>query len=203
MNFDQDIMAKLRRMGDGLGDAALTLLWPLASPGLEKKFSIENFYAAYGFMNNIEDEPGLRIEEEENDERQIRERNELYLDICRSFFAFMQDKTFFEIKEYVHSLSVSELMKWSRDRSLPNTLMTIYQTGKIDLTELRNTEGVIVTEPLGELDLLWVLSKLPKQFLEMQRICFAASDESFDFDLCDGEESVKIKMTNFTVEVER
>ncbi len=203
MNFDQDIMAKLRRMGDGLGDAALTLLWPLVSPGLEKKFSIENFYAAYGFMNNIEDEPGLRIEEEEDDERQIRERNELYLDICSSFFAFMQDKTFFEIKEYVHSLSVSELMKWSRDRSLPNTLMTIYQTGKIDLTELRNTEGVIVTEPLGELDLLWVLSKLPKQFLEMQRICFAASDESFDFDLRDGEESVKIKMTNFTVEVER
>lgn len=34
MNFDQDIMVKLRRMGDGLGDAVLTLLWPLASPGL-------------------------------------------------------------------------------------------------------------------------------------------------------------------------
>ena len=30
MNFDQDIMVKLRRMGDGLGDAVLTLLWPLA-----------------------------------------------------------------------------------------------------------------------------------------------------------------------------
>lgn len=38
MNFDQDIMVKLRRMGDGLGDAVLTLLWPLASPGLEKKW---------------------------------------------------------------------------------------------------------------------------------------------------------------------
>lgn len=62
MNFDQDIMVKLRRMGDGLGDAVLTLLWPLASPGLEKKFSIENFYAAYGYITNEEDEPGLKID---------------------------------------------------------------------------------------------------------------------------------------------
>ena len=58
------IMVKLRRMGDGLGDAVLTLLWPLASPGLEKKFSIENFYAAYGYITNEEDEPGLKIDNE-------------------------------------------------------------------------------------------------------------------------------------------
>ena len=156
-------MVKLRRMGDGLGDAVLTLLWPLASPGLEKKFSIENFYAAYGYITNEEDEPGLKIDnEDEEAERRIRERNELYLDICRAFFPYAQDKTSFEIKEYIHSLSVDELMKWSTGGYLPNTLMTIYQTGKIDLEELRNTEGVIVAEPLGELDLLWILSKLPK-----------------------------------------
>ena len=204
MNFEQDIMAKFRRMGDGLGDAVLTLLWPLASPGLEKKFSIENFYAAYGFMSNEEDGPGFRIDDEdEGIERRIRERNELYLDICQSFFAFVQDKTIFEIKEYVHSLSVNELMKWSRDGFLPNTLLTIYQTGKIDLEQLRGAEDIIVAEPLGELDLLWVLSKLPKKYLEMKRLLFTTSDETFDFDLRDGEESIKIKMTNFTVEVER
>jgi len=34
-----------------------------------------------------EDEPGLKIDnEDEEAERRIRERNELYLDICRSFF---------------------------------------------------------------------------------------------------------------------
>lgn len=46
LNFEQDIMVKLRKMGDSLGDAVLTLLWPLVRPELEKKFSIENFYAA-------------------------------------------------------------------------------------------------------------------------------------------------------------
>ena len=125
------------------------------------------------------------------------------MDICRSFFAFLQGKTSFGIKEYVHSLSVGDLIKWSRNGFLPNTLMTIYQTGKIDLEELRNTEGVLVAEPLGELDLLWVLANLPRQYLEMRRLRFTTSDEAFDFDLRDGEESIKIEMTNFTVEVER
>ncbi|MCR5626222.1 MAG: hypothetical protein K6F99_02780 [Lachnospiraceae bacterium] len=204
MNFEQDIMVKLRRMGDGLGDAALTLLWPLVSPNLEKKFSIENFYAAYGYINNDEYEPGLRIDDDDEEvERRIRERNQIYLDICNSFFSYVQDKTTFEIKEYVHSLSVGELMEWSKDGFLPNTLMTIYQKGKIDLEELRNTEGVIIAEPLGELDLLWALSKLPKQYLEMKRLRFTTSEEAFDFDLRDGGESVKIRMTNYKVEVER
>ena len=125
------------------------------------------------------------------------------MDICRSFFAYAQDKTSFEIKEYIHSLSVDELMKWSTGGYFPNTLMTIYQTGKIDLEELRNTEGVIVAEPLGELDLLWILSKLPKEYLGMKRLQFTTSDESFDFDMRDGEDSIRIQMTNYMVEVER
>ncbi len=203
MNFEQDIMIKLRRMSDGLGDAVLTLLWPLTSPGFEKKFSIENFYAAYGYINNEEDDPGFRIDnEDEEAERRIRERNELYLDICGSFFAYAQGKESFEIKDYIYSLSEDDLMKWSADGYLSNTLMTIYQTGNIDLEELRNTEGVIVAEPLGEIDLLWILSKLPKEYLEMQRLRFNTSDEAFDFDLQEGEELIRIQMTNFTVEVE-
>ncbi len=204
MNFDQDIMVKLRKMGDGLGDAVLTLLWPLTCPNLKKRFSIENFYAAYGYINNEKDEPGLRIDnEDEEAEKRIRERNRLYLDICKSFFAYAQGKTSFEIKEYIHSLSVDELMKWGTDGYLPNTLMTIYQTGKIDLEELRHAEGVIVAEPLGELDLLWILSKLPKEYLEMQRLEFTTSDESFVFDLQDDEDMISIQMTNYMVEVDR
>ena len=66
------------------------------------------------------------------------------LDICRSFLHTRKTKTSFEIKEYIHSLSVDELMKWSTGGYFPNTLMTIYQTGKIDLEELRNTEDVML-----------------------------------------------------------
>ena len=71
------------------------------------KFSIENFYAAYGYITNEEDEPGLKIDnEDEEAERRIRERNELYLDICRSFFAYAQDKNVLRDKR-VHSFVVS------------------------------------------------------------------------------------------------
>ncbi len=204
MNFEQDILAKLRRMGDGLGDAVLTLLWPLAAPDLEKKFSIENFYSAYGAINDEEDKPGLSIDSDDEElEKRNKERNELYLEICSSFFAYIQGRDSFEIKKYVQSLSLDDLIRWSKDGLLPNTLMSIYQKGKIDLEELRKTEGMIVAEPLGELDLLWVLSKLPRDYLDMRCMSFITSNESIDYSVGFDDTKMKIEMTNYIVEVER
>ena len=37
----------------------------------------------------------------------------------------------------------------------------------------------------------------------MQRLQFTTSDESFDFDMRDVEDSIRIQMTNYMVEVER
>ncbi len=86
---------------------------------------------------------------------------------------------------------------------LPNTLMSVVQTGEINVEELRRTEGLIVKEPLGELDLLWIMSNLPKNWLDMKLIRFSTSDEKFEFTVTDGEASAKIEMTDFLVEVER
>lgn len=203
MNFEQDIMVKLRKMGDGLGDAALNILWPLVSPDLEKKFSIENFYASYVRINNEENNPGISIDSGDGEiERHYKERNEIYLDICRAFFSFLKGKEAFEIRQFVLSLSVEEIKKWSKDGLFPNTLMTIYQKGEINLEELRKEVGIVV-EPLGELDLLWVLSKINKRNLDMKRIIFISSKESFSFKIHDGEECYVIEMSNYLVEVER
>ena len=203
MDFHRDIMVKLRRMGDGLGDAALNLLLPLVRPDFEKKFSMENFYASYGTISDSEKDPGLDIgNEDELIERRNRERNGLYMEICSSFFAFLQGKTSFRIRKYIRSLSMDELLKWSRDGLLPNTLMTIYQKRVIDIEQIRNTEGVIVAEPLGELDLLWVMANLPGIYLDMKRIVFTTSDETFKYTVTDGEAGAEIEMTDFLVEVE-
>ncbi len=204
MDFTQDIMVRLRKMGDRLGDAVLTLLWPLARPDLEKKFSIENFYASYGIITDAEEESGLEIDNsDEKTEKRNRKRNALYMEICSSFFAFLQDKESFTIQQFIRSLSMDELLRWSKDRLLPNTLMTIYQKEKIDIELLRNSDGLIVTEPLGELDLLWVMANLPKNQLEMKRIFFTTSDETFVFTVTDGRTSAKVEMTDYLVEVER
>ena len=204
MNFEQDIMVKLRRMGDDLGDAAMTLMWPLCSPELEKKFSIENFYASYGIIGDEPEEEGVSLEEDDDEAlKRSRERNEIFDAICNSFFAFLLKYDDFYIKDFIRSLSMDDLFKWSLEGLLPNTLMTIYQKKFIDLELLRSEDDILVSEPLGELDLLWILSNMPKEYLRMKKIVFSTSYETFDFTVTDGENSVKIEMTNYHVEVER
>ena len=86
---------------------------------------------------------------------------------------------------------------------LPNTLMTLYQKQNIDLEELRNMPELLIAEPLGELDLLWVLSQLPPQDLTMKQIRFSTSDQTFSFSVTDGEDEATIEMTDYLVEVDR
>ena len=204
MNFEQDIMVRLRNMGEGLGDAAYTLLTPLVSPEFVKKFSIENFYASSGNISNEEEDKGLSFDEENMEIEELdRKRNETYMEICTSFFAFMQGEASFEIKKYIRSLTVDEIMRWNKENALPNTLMTIYQKKEIDLESVRGDQGLFAKEPLGEFDLLWVLSNLPRTYLNMKKITFSTSNETCKFTVDDEINSMTIEMTNFVVEVER
>ena len=204
LNFEQDIMVKLRKMGDSLGDAVLTILGPLASPELEKKFSIENFYAASGSINDVKEDNGLTIDDEAiSASEQNKERNAIYREIGTALFAYMQTTDKFEIKKFIKSLSMENLIRWNKESMLPNTLLTIYQKGKIDIEELKTAEGIIVAEPLGELDLLWVLSNLPKNYLSMKKIYFETTEQAFEFKVDDGNICTTIEMTNFVIEVER
>ena len=97
---------------------------------------------------------------------------------------------------------MDELLRWNKDSSLPNILMTMYQKKEIDVEALHGTEGVFAKEPLGEFDLLWVLSNMPENFLNMKKITFSTSDEKCEFTVDDGEACTTIEMTNFLVEVE-
>ena len=204
VNFDRDIMANLRRMDDALGDAVCTLMMPLISPSLKNLFSIENFYEAGGAISNNEADNGISIDSEDTDVEELsRRRNELYVEICSAFFAFMQAEDSFEIKRFIRSLSVDNLMKWNKESILPNTLMTIYQKKEIDIDELRREEGVVAKENLGEFDLLWVLSNLPHDYLKMRKISFFTSGQSFEFTVKDGDSETTMEMTNFLVEVQR
>jgi hypothetical protein len=158
---------------------------------------------AYTPADAIEEE-GVDLDSEDTEAEDInRERNEIYLEIVTSFFAFLQAEKTFEIKKYIRSLSMDQLLRWNRDSMLPNTLITMYQKKEIDLEALRNETGLFVAEPLGELDLLWVLTKLPKSQLSMRKIAFETSGEKCEFTVLDGENKTTIEMTNFVVEIIR
>ena len=94
-------------------------------------------------------------------------------------------------------------MRWNRENALPNTLMTIYQKKVIDVEALHKEGNLLAKEPLGEFDLLWVLGNLPRNYLDMKKILFFTSDRKCEFTVEDGDVSMTIEMTNFTVEVER
>jgi hypothetical protein len=203
MNFEQDIMANLRKMGDSLGDAVLTLLWPLASPEFEKKFSIENFYVDYGVIRDVEDETGLKIDDGDTSDLEYnKEKNAIYLEICTDLFAYMHENDLFEIRKFIKSISMEKLIRWNKESILPNTLLTIFQKGIINMEELKG-EKLLVAEPLGELDLLWVIYNQPKVYLNVKKIIFKASDETFEIRVDDGDVITTIKMTNYIVEVQR
>ena len=204
MDFEKDIMVRLRKMDDKLGDSASFLLWPLSSPELGKMFSIENFYAAYSVLDETTEEKGLSIDSEDDQiEKKNKERNELYMEIGTSFFAFLNGKSSFRIQEYVRSLSMDNLLRWSKDGVLPDTLMSIYQKNQIDMDSLRNNADIFVAEPMGELDLLWILSNIPKKYLDMRQIVFTSSEDEFDFTVTDGERDARIVMSDYLVEVKR
>lgn len=205
MDFEKDIMVKLRKMEDGLGDAVLTLLFPLISPGFKKMFNIESFYLANGPINNEIEEKGLNVDGDYiDDSLQKKEHYKLCFDICQSLFEFIQDKTTFEIKEYINSLSIGELVKWGKSKMLPEILLKFYQEEVIDIKNSLETKNVVITEePNGDFDFLWILSSMPKKYLEINQIKFTKMDDIFRFDFQSGEDVINIEMTNFLVEVER
>ena len=85
---------------------------------------------------------------------------------------------------------------------LPNTLMSIYQRGCIDIEDLRKQNDIFIAEPLGELDLLWILCNLPENLISMKKIVFKTGNTDFEFRIDDGEVSTSIQMTDYIVEVE-
>lgn len=203
MNFEKDIMAKLRKMGDGLGDAVLTLLSPLASPCLPKMFSIENFYASYGILKNEEEEPGIIIDSDDGGEqkRQVYELNKLFLDICISIFTYMKNKISFGIKEYIYSLTNEDLNRFSKNMYLPQILMKLFKEKIIEIESIWSE--FVPKEPPQQFDLSWTLTNMPRELFDMKKLTFLTSDESFDYEFIQDEMAIKINMTNITVEVER
>ena len=204
LDFDKDIMTKFRRMNSSIGEAIYMFLLPLFTPSLKRHFSVESFYNIGEIIDSNESDSGININvEDAHVDEMIQRKNEIYLEICTSFFAFMQEKTSFEIKSFIRSLSVDELVKWNEENILPNILMTMFQKQEIDIELFRAEKSMLVKEEnLGEFDLPWVLSKLPLDYLRMQKILFFSSKQSFEFVVKDDVFETTIEMSNFIVEVQ-
>ncbi len=205
LNFEKDIMAPLRQLPDGrLGDAALTLLYPLETPVFQKLFNIESFYQPIDRLGEEEKQEGLNLEEGEDILAQdARRKNAAYLEIGRAFFSYAASHRSFSVSEFIGAQKMTDLLAWTDHQLLPNMLLSMYQYQEIDLKALRGRTDMLLTDPEGEFNLLWILSGIREVIPnDMNNIIFTGSDGTCRYTVGEGEESRTIELSDFLVEAE-
>ena len=86
-----------------------------------------------------------------------------------------------------------------QEKSLPDVMLKLYGIGEIDVAGWRSEQQNIIV-PVGEFDLSYCLSELPKEFVQMESILIHKLDEVITLlDSAGGS----IKMNDFKIEVRR
>lgn len=203
LNFEKDILSPLRKMNAPLGNAANFFLFMLTKPEFEKKFSIENFYAPQGKLNESKAEEGLDLTDDEAvPENLIERRNERFKAISNQLFRFMEQKGQFKISDFIDSLRVSELKEYSIENALPHVLLSLFAMQELDIEEWKHSERFSVI-PNGEFELAWCLEEMPAEYLQIKKIKFTKIDSNFSFSAEQDGYRRQIDMTDFEVEVVR
>ena len=203
LNFERDILSPLRKMDTSLGDAAKFFLFMLTKPEFDNKFSVENFYAPQGKINENEVEEGLDITGEETDyEKQVEIRNTRFRNISCDLFRFMEHKDHFKISDFIDSLRVSELKEYSTENALPSVMLSLFAMQELNIEEWKNGECFTVI-PNGEFELAWCLEEIPEEYLQIKQIRFTKINSNFSFSAEQDGYERKIDMTDFEVEVVR
>ena len=203
MNFEKDLLAPLRKIGDPLGDAAKFLLFMLAKPEFDKQFSIENFYAPQGKIVENDDDEGLDINGEEPDiTKQIEIRNARFLHITCDLFRYISNRDRFQISDFIDSLRLSELKEYITENALPHVLLTLFGMQELNIEEWKNSERFTAI-PNGEFELSWCLEEIPEQYLRVKMVRFGITDSVFSFSVQQDDLVRKISISNFEVEVVR
>lgn len=201
LNFEKDILAPLRKTNAPLETAAQYLLFPMMKPSLERRFSLENFYAAQSNITEPEENPGIDITQEESDTmQQWKIRNQRYLRIVRTFFEFAQNQECFPISCFVASLRIAERLDFCQETALPNVLLSLFAMQQIDLDGWKKSERFAIL-PNGEFELAWCLEELPPELLNEKQIRFQKLETTFCFSAEIEGIQHKIEMTDFEVEV--
>ena len=81
--------------------------------------------------------------------------------------------------------------------------MRLYSEKTLNIETIWSKDNIVLKDLQAEFDLQRTLMNIPKIYLDMKYLTFRTSDESFEYVYKDNELSIKITMTNFTVEVER
>lgn len=204
LNFENEIMARLRAGDISLDSVFEKLLFPLATPSFAHMLSIESLYSPRIELRE-EGEPDsedLTLDDQGNVDS-VEVRNQRFLDICTDLFAFIGHKTTFKVSEFVASLDDESLCEYCIEHAFQQVVMALYAMQTVSVDDWRSSDGAVMT-PLGEFELAWCMSEMPEQLLEKLRwFTISKLDREFSFTVQRNGRQKKIEMTDFLVEVER
>jgi len=202
LDFDKDILSKMRSGSFPLDMASVYLLFPLTKPAFADQFSIENFYAMQKRLTELEEEDAESFEEEIEEENPIEKRNTRFYRICEEFFSYLITRKTFKVSEFVGALNDDKLFDFCEDNALPQVILTLYSLQKISVAEWKASSEMIVP-PMGEFELSWCLSEFPAYLLEINSFTVERMDREFSFTVNRNGKQNKISMSDFMVEVRK
>lgn len=198
-DFEQELIQPMQKIQLQDSKNVGKLFTPLYRPIFPHMFGLDFFYRRQNTIReNIRDDE-IDIVSAENVETEADVRNKRYVDIINGLFSYAENKSVFFFSDYFNSLSEERLQEQLKEKSLPDVMLKLYGYGEIDMADWRSKEQDIIV-PVGEFDLSYCLSELPKELVQMNTILIHRLDE--EVTLSNGADD-SIRMNNFKIEVKR
>lgn len=196
-DLEQEILLPLQKMRLQDSENVGKLFTPLYCPSFPHLFGLDFFYSRQNAIRESSRDDGIDIVNEDNTETAADIRNKRYVEIIKELLSFADQNAIFRFSDYLQSVSKEQLQKQLQEKSLPGVMLKLYGMGEIDIEGWRSAQHNII-EPVGEFDLSYCLSELPKELVQMQMILIHKLEEMIT--LSDGMEH-SIRINDFKIEV--
>lgn len=198
-DIEQELLLPLQKMQLFDTRSVGRLFTPLYRPSFPHLFGLDFFYSRQNDIRESNRDDGIDIKSEYAVENVADIRNKRYVDIISGLLSYTENKPVFCFSEYLASVSKEQLQEQMQEKSLPDVMLKLYGIGEIDVAGWRSEQQNIIV-PVGEFDLSYCLSELPKEFVQMESIMIHKLDEVVTLsDVAGGS----IKMNDFKIEVRR
>ena len=198
-DLEQELLLPLQKMQLQDTRNVGKLFAPLYRPIFPHMFGIDFFYSRQNAIRESNRDDGIDIVSDENAETAADIRNKRYVEIIRGLLTFADKNSIFCFSDYLAAVPKEQVQEQLREKSLPDVMLKLYGMGEIDVEDWRAEQHDIIV-PVGEFDLSYCLSELPKELVQMQTILIQKLDEVIT--LLDAEGG-SIKINNFKIEVIR
>ena len=198
-DLEQELLLPLQKMQLQDSKNVGKLFAPLYRPIFPHMFGIDFFYSRQNAIRESNRDDSIDIVSDDNAETAADIRNKRYVEIIRGLLNFAYKNSIFCFSDYLAAVPKEQVQEQLREKSLPDVMLKLYGLGEIDVAGWRAEQHDIIV-PVGEFDLSYCLSELPKELVQMQTMLIQRLDGIITIS---DEAGNSIKMNNFKIEVRR